>query len=290
MTDLGGKVCVVTGGTRGLGRSTAEALAQMGATVVIHGRNADAVEKIARDIARSTSNANISGAVGSFDSLADVRRIAQEILIRHDRIDVLVNNAGAVTAKRKSTLDGLEWQIGVNHMAPFLLTNLLLDRMKATPSSRIVTVSSGAHRRGMLELDDLNWEHRRYDGLQAYGDSKLANILFTRELARRLEGTDVTAKCVHPGLVATNIFSGMGLIGQVFGLLARPWLLSAKKGAKTAIHVAASPEVAGITGEYFDKCEVARTAAAASNTQDARRLWELSEKLSGFADHEQKAI
>ncbi|HEY5569577.1 MAG TPA: SDR family oxidoreductase [Gammaproteobacteria bacterium] len=282
MTDLTGRVCLVTGATRGIGRATAEALAKMGATVLIHGRDSAAVGAVCREIVRSAVRANVSGVVADFASLADVRRLAREIADRHGRLDVLVNNAGTVTMRRKPTVDGFEWQLGINHLAPFLLTNLLLERLKASAPARIVTVSSRAHRRGVLDFDDLNWEHRKYDGLQAYGASKLANILFTSELARRLTGSGVTANCLHPGVVATNIFNHAGLAGRLVGLLARWRMLSPVKGAETSVFLAASPEV-NVSGKYFDKCEAVEPAPAANDAAATRHLWEVSERLTGLA-------
>jgi len=272
----------VTGATRGIGRATAEALAKMGATVLIHGRDSAAVGAVCREIVRSAVRANVSGVVADFASLADVRRLAREIADRHGRLDVLVNNAGTVTMRRKPTADGFEWQLGINHLAPFLLTNLLLERLKASAPARIVTVSSRAHRRGVLDFDDLNWEHRKYDGLQAYGASKLANILFTSELARRLTGSGVTANCLHPGVVATNIFNHAGLAGRLVGLLARWRMLSPVKGAETSVFLAASPEV-NVSGKYFDKCEAVEPAPAANDAAATRHLWEVSERLTGLA-------
>ena len=226
MIDLTGRRCVVTGATNGIGRATAHALAAMGATVVVHGRNAAAVEAVRRAITEATRNAQVTSAVADFSSLADVRRMAGE-LAAHGRIDVLVNNAGTMTRSRKTTADGFEWQFAVNHLAPFLLTNLLLHTLEKSDSARIVTVASEAHRRATLAFDDLQSERTRYSGLRAYGASKLANILFTAELSRRLAGTSVTANCLHPGVVATNIFSaGGGVIGKIIGLLGRWFLLS----------------------------------------------------------------
>lgn len=276
MSDLKGIVCLVTGATQGIGRATAEALARMGATVIVHGRNPDAVESACEEIRHASQAATVSGAVADFGSLAAVRHLAAEIARRQERLDVLINNAGTAALRRKTTVDGFEWQLQVNHLAPFLLTNRLRDLLEASAPSRIVTVSSMAYRRGGLELDDLNWEHRKYNGLEAYGASKLANILFTLELARRLAGTGVTANCLHPGVVATNIFSNMGLLGKAFSLLARRRMLAPAAGAKTSIYLATSPEVANVSGKFFNKCAEAELAPGARNPDLARRLWERS--------------
>jgi retinol dehydrogenase-14 len=283
VTDLNGQVCVVTGATRGIGRATAAALAKLGATVGLHGRDPAAVDAACRDIAGSSGNTEVTGFVADFDSLDDVRRLAREILTRYERLDVLVNNAGLGATRRMTTADGYERQLGVNHLAPFLLTNLLLDRLEKSAPARIVTVSSMAHRRAVLDFGDLNWERRKYNGLQAYGASKLANILFTQELARRLEGTGVTANSLHPGVVATNIFNNMGFIGTVFGTLARPFLLSPAEGAKTSIYVATSSAVANVSGKFFDECRESALEHPAVETDAAARLWSVSAELTGLA-------
>ena len=280
MTDLSGRICLVTGATRGIGRATAEALAKMGAHVLIHGRDSASVGAVCREMVRY---GQVDGVVGDLSSLAAVRKLAKEIAAQHPRLDVLVNNAGSGSLRRETTADGFERLFAVNHLAPFLLTNLLLERLEASDAARVVTVSSAAHRRGVLDFDDLSWEKRKYSGLGAYGASKLANILFTTELARRLGGSRVTANCLHPGVVATNIFSSMGFAGRVFTVLFRPFMLSPAKGALTSIYLASSPEVANVTGKYFDKCREAPTTPAAQDAAAARRLWEISERLTGLA-------
>ena len=280
MTDLTGRICLVTGATRGIGRATAEALAKMGAQVLLHGRDSASVGAVVREMVR---HGNVAGVVGDFSSLAAVRKLATEVAARHPRLDVLVNNAGAGALRREATADGFERQFGVNHLAPFLLTNLLLERLKASKAARIVTVSSMAHRSGKLDFDDLNWEKRKYSGLQAYGATKLANILFTTELARRLDGSKVTANCLHPGVVATNIFNTMGFGGRLVSVLFRPFMLSPAKGALTSVYLASSPEVAKVTGKFFDKCRETATAPAAQDAAAAQRLWEISERLTGLA-------
>jgi NAD(P)-dependent dehydrogenase (short-subunit alcohol dehydrogenase family) len=280
MTDLNGRICLVTGATRGIGRATAEALAKMGAHVLIHGRDSASVGAVCREMIR---HGQVSGVVGDLGSFAAVRKLASEIAAQHPRLDVLVNNAGTSTRRREVTVDGCERTFAVNHLAPFLLTNLLLDRLKAGKAARVVTVSSMAHRGGGLDFDDLAWEKRKYRWLRAYGDSKLANILFTLELARRLEGSGVTANCLHPGLVATNIFGSLGAVGKVIAVLFRPLMLSPANGAKTSVYLASSPEVANVTAKFFDKCREVAPTASAQDAAAARRLWEISEKLTGLA-------
>jgi NAD(P)-dependent dehydrogenase (short-subunit alcohol dehydrogenase family) len=280
MTDLTGRICLVTGATRGIGRATAEALAKMGAQVLIHGRDSASVGAVCREMVRY---GQVTGVVGDLSSLPAVRRLAKDVAAQHPRLDVLVNNAGTGSLRREATADGFERQFAVNHLAPFLLTNLLLERLKASSAARVVTVSSMAHRSGKLDFDDLNWERRKYSGLQAYSASKLANILFTIELARRLGGSRVTANCLHPGVVATNIFSTMGFGGRLLTVLFRPFMLSPAKGALTSVYLASSPEVANVTGKFFDKCREAAAAPAAQDAAAARRLWEISERLTALA-------
>nr|MBA3659747.1 SDR family NAD(P)-dependent oxidoreductase [Gemmatimonadales bacterium] len=198
----------------------------------------------------------------------------------HPRIHVLINNAGIITRRRELTPDGLETQFAVNHLGPFLLTALLLDALRASAPSRVITVSSGAHAGARLDFDDLMGE-RRYDPTGAYSRSKLANILFTRELARRLAGSGVTANCLHPGVIATRLLSDY--MGAPIGLAARLFGGSPGKGAETIVYLAASPDVAGTTAEYFERRKAVRPAAAAYDTDSARRLWEVSERLTAVS-------
>jgi len=283
MTDLTGRTCLVTGATHGIGRATAEALAALGATVIVHGRDSAAVGAVCHEIARASGNAEVTGVVADFASLAAVRRLAADITVRHARLDVLVNNAGTSARHRRLTGDGFEWLLGVNHLAPFLLTTLLLDKLKASAPARVVNVASMAYRRGTLELDDLNWERRKYRSLKAYSDSKLANVLFTRELARRVAGSGVTANSLHPGVVATNIFNQLGLFGRVFTMLAKPLLLTSAEGAKTSVYLASATEVAGVSGKFFDRCRERQLDPVANDDAGAERLWQRSEQLCGGA-------
>lgn len=284
MTDLEGRRCVVTGATSGIGRETARALALRGAEVIVHGRDSAAVGATCRSIVVSAPSARVSGIVADFSALASVRRMANELAARHATIDVLVNNAAAVPAARKLTADGYEWQFGVNHLAPFLLTNLLLGTLKKSGPARIVNVSSEAHRRARIDFDDLQSERGKYNALRAYGASKLANILFTLELSRRLAGTGVTANSLHPGLVMTNIFREAGPVERTLIRLLGRWLmLSPAQGAATSVYLASSPEVAGVTGKYFAKCRELEPAPQAGDAAAAARLWEISEQLTASA-------
>ena len=282
MTDMSGRICLVTGATRGIGRATAEALAKSGAHVLLHGRDSASVGAVCREMIRY---GQVTGVVGDLGSLAAVRKLTSDIAAQYPRLDVLVNNAGTGTRRRQTTVDGYERTFAINHLAPFLLTNLLLERLKASKAARIVTVSSMAHRNVTLDFDDLNFEKRPYSGLRAYGESKLANILFTLELASRLAGSNVTANCLHPGVVATNIFAAFfgGRTGKIFSVLFRPFMLSPANGAKTSVYLASSPEVAKVTGKFFDKSREAPPAPAAQDAAAAKRLWEISAKLTSLS-------
>jgi NAD(P)-dependent dehydrogenase (short-subunit alcohol dehydrogenase family) len=287
--DMQGKTVVVTGGNSGIGFETAAALAEMGARVLVTARNADK----GRDaVARVTERANSKGKEGRaqlvvFDlaDLASVRRGADEILAQTPRIDVLVNNAGLVLSERTETVDGLEATFATNHLGPFLLTNLLLERIVASSPARIVNVSSTAHgsARSGIPFDDLQ-SARGYRTMRVYGQSKLANILFTLELARRLQGAGVTANSLHPGTVRT----GYGADGDAKGLLAfgikisAPFFLSPAEGARTSVYLASSPEVDGVTGEYFVKCKPVQPKRQARDPEAADRLWRVSEDLVGL--------
>jgi len=280
---LAGKHIVITGATRGIGRAAAVELAREGATVIVHGRNDQSVAAVVETIGRRCRAGRAEGIVADLASQAAVRRLATEIHSRCDRLDVLVNNAGCATRTRQTTVDGLERQLAVNHLAPFLLTNLLLNRLRASAPARIVNVASNAHRRAAFDLNDLNWEKRPYQPLGAYGATKLANILFTRELARRLDGSGVTANSLHPGVVATHIFAGLGLAGTIFGILSKPLLLSPEKGARTTVYLCSSPDVAQVSGKFFDRSAPANPAAAALDDATAALLWQRSERLTGLA-------
>ncbi|RRR70471.1 MAG: SDR family oxidoreductase [Candidatus Viridilinea halotolerans] len=277
---MNGKVCLITGATSGIGQVTALELARMGATVVLLVRNRQRGEAVQQSITAQTGNANVEVLVADFTALESVRAAAEQFLSRYQRLDVLVNNAGLYVSTRQLSADGCELTFAVNHLAPFLLTNLLLECMQASGAARIVNVSSGAHMAGSNKFNDLRAE-RGYNAFRAYADSKLANVLFTYELARRLEGQDVTANCLHPGAVRTNFGAGATGIFGVFFNLARPFMLSPEQGAQTSIYLASSPEVAGISGKYFSNCR-AQTSSPNSYDHTAQsRLWSLSEQLCG---------
>ena len=284
--DMTGKTVVITGANSGSGREPAAALARAGATTVMTARDRTRGEAALDAVRRRSGNDDVALVVFDLASLASTTTGAAELLDRCARIDVLVNNAGLVLSKRRDTEDGFEATFAINHLGPFLLTRLLLDRVTASAPARIVNVASTAHkgaRRG-LDFDDLQ-SRRRYVGMQAYAKSKLANIYFTTELARRLAGSGVTANCLHPGTVAT----GYAHDGDATGVLAfgvkviKPFVLSAEQGARTSIFLASSPEVAEVTGEYFVKSRARRPSKVARDADAARQLWDISDELVGRA-------
>ncbi len=287
MPDLSGRVILVTGASSGIGLAASRALAGMGAELVLVGRDSARLAAAEDEVQAAGARAPRPGPVSSvrcdFASLAEVRALAAEVVRRWPRLHVLVNNAGGVSATREVTGDGYERTLAVNHLAPYLLTRLLLDRLKESAPARVVTVSSAGHRRGDLDFADLQME-RGYAIMRAYGRSKLANILFTRALARRLAGTRVTAACLHPGAVATRIWAGApaGLVSAVLAVATR-FMLSPETGARTVIQLASVPdaEVEPLSGLYLEKGRPAKPSALARDDQLARRLWDESARLVG---------
>jgi NAD(P)-dependent dehydrogenase (short-subunit alcohol dehydrogenase family) len=274
-----GAVCLVTGATSGIGRVTARELARMGATVVALARDRARGEALVAEL-RAASAGGAELLVGDLASQRDVRRVAAEFRRTHARLDVLVNNAGAIHDDRALTVDGIERTFAVNHLAYFLLTQLLRPTLEAAPSARVVSVSSEAHRAiGSLDFANLQGE-RRYTAMRAYSQSKLENVLFTYELARRLGGTRVTANCLHPGVIRSGFGrASRGLTGLLFTLGA-PFMASPERGARTTVHLAASPEVEGVTGRYFRRRHPVPSSPASYDADAARRLWEVSEAMT----------
>jgi NAD(P)-dependent dehydrogenase (short-subunit alcohol dehydrogenase family) len=271
-----GKTVLVTGANQGIGKATAIALAEQGANVVILSRNPEKGRAALHDVQAASRGGKAELLVADYSSLADVRRAADEFRASHKRLDVLVNNAGLIVPERHETAYGIEETFQVNHLAPFLLTNELLDLLKASAPARIVNVSSEAHRHASMHWDDLQFARTRYKAFRAYGQSKLANILFTYELARRLDGTGVTANALHPGVVASGFGQTYsGALSFVIGL-AKPFMLTNEQGARTTVHVASSPEVEGVTGKYFSKCRPVRSNAVSYDEASQRKLWSLS--------------
>ena len=282
---MGNRVCLITGATSGIGKATAMGLANMGASVVMVGRDRGRGEAALAEIKEGSANASVDLMLADLSSQQEIHRLADEFKEAYPRLDVLINNAGVIRSKRVTTADGIEMTFAVNHLAHFLLTNLLLDMLKATAPSRIVNVASGEQRNGTIDFDDLQGE-KGYKTAKAYGQSKLANVLFTYELARRLEGTGVSANCLHPGAgVRTNLGSG---VSGVFGFTVRaltPLMKSPEKGAETSIYLASSPEVEGLSGGYFVKKAEARSSDMSHDERIARRLWEASAELTNLPSH-----
>ena len=283
MTDIpsmAGKSVLVTGGTGGIGKATAIGLAALGARVGITGRDPARTQAAAAGIRAATGNAAVDVFAGDMSAQAEVRRLAAQVAGTYPRLDVLVNNVGGFWAHRHVTADGLEHTFALNHLAPFLLTNLLLDRLTASAPARIVTVSSGAQARGRIDFDDLQGE-RNYSGQRAYSQSKLANVMFTYELARRLEGTGVTATVLHPGVVRTSFGAeDQAAHFAVLIRMARPFMKTAAQGAVTPVYLACSPQVEGVTGRYFANRKPKTAAKTAYDTTAAARLWQVSADLT----------
>jgi NAD(P)-dependent dehydrogenase (short-subunit alcohol dehydrogenase family) len=277
-----GKTCLITGATSGIGRATATALAGMGASLVLVARDRARGEETAAEIARRTGNRDVTLLLGDLSAQADVRRVAAQFLASERPLHVLINNAGVVNVRRTVTVDGIETTFAVNHLASFLLTNLLLARLISSAPARIVNVSSDAHKFGALDFNDLA-STRRYRAMRVYGQSKLANILFTNELARRLAGSGVTANSLHPGAVGTRLGKNNGAWARVLIALLRPFFRTPADGAATSVYLAASPAVEGVTGTYFTRQREHRTSAAARDTDAARRLWDISARMTGTA-------
>jgi retinol dehydrogenase 14 len=276
-----GRTCVLTGATSGIGRETAVALAGLGARLALVCRDRGRGEEAAAEIAARTGNRDVVLHLADLSAQRDVRRVAAEILAAHAQIHVLVNNAGVVNLRRTLTEDGLETVFATNHLAYFHLTLLLLDRLRASAPARIVNVASDAHRWGRLDLDDLG-NARRYRAMQVYGQSKLANILFTYELARRLAGSGVTCNCLHPGAVGTRLGHNNGMIARALARLLVPFFRTPAQGAATSIWLASSPEAEGVSGQYFVDRRPRRSSDASYDETTARRLWDVSLQLTGL--------
>jgi NAD(P)-dependent dehydrogenase (short-subunit alcohol dehydrogenase family) len=271
----------VTGATAGIGYITARELARAGARVLIVGRSPEKGADAVRRITEETGAAIVEPLSADLSSQAEIRALAREVKDRTDRLDVLINNAGVILLDRRESVDGIEMTFAVNHLAYFLLTNLLLDHLKASSPARIINVASGAHKGGRIHFDDLGFRDH-FSGWRAYQQSKLANILFTRELAKALTGSGVTANALHPGYVNTQIFREQGLRGAFMRTAAGLLAISPERGAATTLYLATSPAVQGESGEYFANCKPAGISRAARNEADARRLWQFSEDLTGL--------
>jgi len=279
--SMAGKTVLVTGATSGIGRVTAAGLAAMGARVAITGRDHERTEGAAREI-RASGGGKVDVFVADLSSQAEVRRLVQEVLRTYPRIDVLVNNVGGYWNTRHVTVDGLERTFALNHLASFLLTNLLLDRLRQSGPARVVTVSSNAHSMGRIDFDDLQGE-RSYSGSRAYNQSKLANVLFTYELARRLRDSTVTANALHPGVVRTSFGAeDPGGAQRLFVPLMKPFMKAPTQGAATSIFVASSPDLGQTTGLFFANGKPKRSSERSYDDDAAARLWQVSADLVGL--------
>jgi NAD(P)-dependent dehydrogenase (short-subunit alcohol dehydrogenase family) len=272
---MNSKVCLVTGATDGIGKVTARVLAEAGATVIGVGRSAAKIESVKREIGETSGSLEFM--MADLSSQAEVRALADEFTRKYDRLHVLVNNAGALFTSYRESVDGIEMTFALNHLSYFLLTNLLLDTIKSSAPARIINVASDAHGGNHIDFNDLGYR-QHYSGWTAYGASKLANILFTYELARRLAGTNVTVNAVHPGFVNTNFQNAAGL--NMRGPL------TPEQGADTQIWLAAAPELEGVTGKYFVRRRESRSSDASYDTETARRLWEVSAGMVGLSSHD----
>lgn len=270
-----GKTCLVTGANSGIGREVVAGLAAQGARILMVCRHRGRAEGAIEDVRRRVPGADLDLVLADLSHLRSVHALVGEIERRTDRLDVLVSNAGLFSMRRRETEEALELTFAVNHLAPFVLVNGLLDLLRASSPSRVVVVASAAHQRGTIDFADLQGE-RRYGGWRAYAQSKLANVLFAAELARRLPAAEVTANSLHPGVVATKLL----LRGIVPGWLARPWTTTPEEGARTPLYVATAPGLEGVTGRYFDDCRPTEPSPEARDETVAARLWAISEELT----------
>jgi retinol dehydrogenase-14 len=278
---MAGKTVLVTGGTGGIGRATAAGLATMGAHLAITGRDRRRAEVAAREI-RAADGGQVEVFVADLSCQSEVRSLASEVLATYPRIDVLVNNVGGYWNTRHVTADGLERTFALNHLAPFLLTNLLLDRLTRSSPARVVTVASNAHATGQIDFDDLQGEGS-YSGSRAYSQSKLANVLFTYELARRQPASAVTANALHPGVVSTSFGAeDPGVVQRLFVPFVRPFLKAPEQGAATSIHLASSPGLKQVSGRYFAASKPKRSSKRSYDKATAARLWQVSAELVGL--------
>jgi NAD(P)-dependent dehydrogenase (short-subunit alcohol dehydrogenase family) len=280
--SMNGKTCLITGATSGIGEETARQLAKLGATVIVHGRNEKKCVATIAEIKQQTGNDSVDYLRADLSSQKEIRKFAEQFKQKYTRLDVLVNNAGIVSMGRKENADGIEMTWAVNHLNYFLLTNCLLDVLKASAPSRVVNVASTMHTQAKLNFDDVQFKYG-YNPLNAYNHSKLANILFTYELARRMQGTDVTVNALHPGGVRSNLVARNGLVFKwfvqpLFNLMA----ISAEQGARTSVHLASSPQVQDVTGKYFGNCKEWKSSPESYDEQSQKRLWQLSEEMVGF--------
>ncbi|MGD0956010.1 MAG: SDR family oxidoreductase [Candidatus Acidiferrales bacterium] len=280
--NMTGKTCIVTGANSGIGKETALALARMGARVVLVCRNPEKGRAALEEIRRESGSSELDLLIADMSSQASVRALAEQIRQKYSRLDVLINNAGGGVPAPALSADGIEMVLATNHLGAALLTLLLLDLLKASAPSRIINVSSEAQRRARLDMNDLQFEKRKYSGLAAYGQSKLLMNAFTFELARRLEGTGVTANCLHPGVVATNIWgANPPLLLKLIIAVVKPFMLNSKEGAEVSLYLATSPEVAQTSGQYFVKSKPAESSPLSRDPKVASEIWQWTQKMIG---------
>jgi NAD(P)-dependent dehydrogenase (short-subunit alcohol dehydrogenase family) len=277
VTDMIGKVCIVTGSSSGIGKETAAELAKMGAVVVMIARNRERGEAAMQEIIRRYPAAVLDLLIANLAVTSEIKRVATEFRAKYSRLDVLINNAGGVSGKRTLTPDGLEETFAINYLAPFLLTHELMDKLLSSVPSRVIVVSSTAHNMGKVDMNDLQSE-KRFSPLGTYANAKLMSVMFTYELARRLSRTGVTVNVLHPGFVASNFGSGSRAIRFLYRI-ARPFEISSRKGAQTSIYLASSPEVEGVSGEYFYRCRPKKSSKASYDLEKQRGLWSATESI-----------
>lgn len=277
--DMTGKTCLITGGNSGIGKATAIGLAKLGATVVIVSRDKDKSEAAIFEIRSLSRNKDVDSMVCDLSSLDSVRELAHDFMARYKQLHVLVNNAGVFLPKRVPTADGLETTFVTNHLGHFLLTNLLLDELKASSPSRIINLTSSAHYATEIDFEDLQGE-KKYSGYQAYSQSKLANVLFTHQLAKKLEGTGVTVNSLHPGVVRTGFGKDQGGLMSIAVRIGSPFMMSAESAARAVIYLATSPEIEGVSGKFYSKGREKRSSNQSYDTASAERLWKVSAELT----------
>lgn len=286
MQSMDGKTCLVTGGTNGIGKQTALELAKLGATVVIVGRNRQKTAEVVTEIKAAAGHDQVEGLIADLSLMEQVRHLTEEFKAKYRELHVLINNAGAIFFEKQMTAEGHEMTFALNHLSYFVLTNLLLEMLKASAPARVINVSSGAHRMGRLDFNDLEF-NRGYAGFRAYGRSKLMNIIFTYDLAERLHGTGVTVNALHPGFVRTGFGKNTqsNLIKWVFGGIQR-LALKPEDGAQTSVYLASSPEVEGLTGKYFHQKQPVKSSAESYQKDHWQRLWEVSAQITGVGELE----
>jgi len=284
--DLSAKHCLVTGANSGIGKAVAAGLAERGARVIMVCRHQGRGERARRDIVEATGNRAVELRLADLSEQASIRRLATEVSARYGRLDVLVNNAGLLTRRRQITADGVEMQFAVNHLAYFLLTHLLLDLLKSSAPARIINVASTGHSRGSIDFDDLQGGKTRYRAWQTYANTKLANVLFTYELARRLEGSGVSANCVGPGVTYSGLMRNYSPVLNILWTALKRFFRPPESSADTILHLASAPEMQAITGKYFRHRRAIGTSPISYDRDAQRRLWAVSAKLTGVDAHD----